>query len=72
MESAAIQEKFGEKYVADERTFTMGIDQRFTVHMAERFQDLKLLETCTGGGFTAIALARVTKRVVTVEIDPAI
>jgi SAM-dependent methyltransferase len=39
--------------------------------MAERFQGRRVLETCTGAGFTTIALARVAKHVTTVEIDPA-
>ena len=65
----AIREKFGDDYIADERTFIMGIDQRFTRHFAERFIDLNILETCTGAGFTTISLARTAKHVITVEID---
>jgi tRNA A58 N-methylase Trm61 len=67
-----IREKFGEDYIADERTFIMGIDQRFTAHFAERFKDLNVLETCTGGGFTTISLARTAKHIFTVEIDQSI
>ncbi|MHC4462260.1 MAG: RsmD family RNA methyltransferase [Planctomycetota bacterium] len=67
-----IREKFGDDYIADERTFIMGIDQRFTAHFAERFKDLNVLETCTGGGFTTISLARTAKHVFTVEIDQSI
>jgi hypothetical protein len=37
MNSNAIREKFGGDYIADERTFTMGIDQRFTSHLAARW-----------------------------------
>jgi len=66
-----IRAKFGGDYTADERTFTMGIDLRFTTHMAERFRGLHVLETCTGAGFTTMALACVAARVTTVEIDPA-
>jgi hypothetical protein len=62
--------KFGDDYVVNERTFTMGIDSRFTEHMAERFAGRIVLETCTGGGFTTVALAREATHVVTVEIDP--
>lgn len=65
-----IRAKFGDDYVANEQTFTMGIDQRFTAHMAQRFRGLRVLETCTGAGFTTIALAREAAHVVTVEIDP--
>lgn len=67
-----IREKFGNDYIADERTFIMGIDQRFTSHFAKRFKDLSVFETCTGGGFTTISLARTAKHVFTVEIDKSI
>lgn len=70
MNPNAIREKFGDDYIADDHTFMMGIDQRFTAHMAERFRGRKVLETCTGAGFTTIALARIAARVITVEIDP--
>ena len=72
MDSSAIHAKFGRRdYVASERTFTMGIDRRFTAAIAARFRNGHVLETCTGGGFTSIALARVAAHVITVEIDPA-
>jgi len=67
----AIRAKFGDAFVADERTFLMGIDLRFTTRMAERFTGRTVLETCTGAGFSTIALARVAARVITIEIDPA-
>lgn len=70
MNPDAIREKFGDDYIADDPTFMMGIDQRFTAHMAERFRGRRVLETCTGAGFTTIALARVASQVITVEIDP--
>ncbi len=68
----AIREKFGDDYIADERTFIMGIDQRLTRHFAERFIGHNILETCTGAGFTTISLARTAKHVITVEIDESI
>ena len=71
MDSGAIRAKFGQDYIANERTFVMGIDQRFTAEIAERFRNRWVVETCTGGGFTTIALARVAAHVITVEIDPA-
>lgn len=71
MDPSMIREKFGDDYMADERTFIMGIDQRFTSHFAERFVDLDVLETCTGAGFTTISLARSARHVFTVEIDKA-
>lgn len=72
MDQEAIRQKFGDDYVADERTLIMGIDQRFTKHFAKRFTDLNVLETCTGAGFTTISLARTAKHVFTVEIDETI
>lgn len=66
-----IREKFGDDYMADERTFIMGIDQRFTKYFAERFSGLNVLETCTGAGFTTLSLARTARHVFTVEIDAA-
>ena len=71
MDSDAIRAKFGDDYVADERTFVMGIDRRFTAHIAERFRGRVVLETCTGAGFTTLALAREAARVISVEINPA-
>ncbi len=71
MDTAAIRAKFRGDYVADERTFVMGIDFRLASHIAGRFENLTVLETCTGGGFTTIALARVARHVVTVEINRA-
>lgn len=71
MDTHAIREKFGRGYVANEHTFLMGIDQRFTAKIAERFRNRRVLETCTGGGFTTVALARTAAHVITVEIDPA-
>jgi SAM-dependent methyltransferase len=70
MDSGAIRAKFGQGYVANERTFMMGIDLRFTTHIAARFRNRQVLETCTGGGFTTIALARAAAHVITAEIDP--
>jgi tRNA A58 N-methylase Trm61 len=71
MDAAAIRAKFGGDYLADEQTFVMGIDHRLASHIAGRFHNLTVLETCTGAGFTTIALARVAKQVVTVEIKRA-
>jgi len=41
----------------------MGIDIRFTDHLALRFDNLTVLETCSGGGFSSISLARYAKHV---------
>ena len=70
MDSAAIRAKFGKDYIANERTYVMGIDQRFASEIARRFHNRHVLETCTGGGFMTIALARAAADVTTVEIDP--
>ncbi len=69
MNSNDIRKKFGDDYTADEHTFIMGIDQRFTSHFAERFKGLNVLETCTGPGFTTMSLAKTASHVFTVEID---
>jgi hypothetical protein len=69
MDPSSIRAKFGDDYIADERTFIMGIDQRFTKHFAERFTGLNVLETCTGAGFTTISLARTARHVFTVEVN---
>ena len=69
MNSQAIREKFGNDFVADDHTFKLGIDLRFTKHFANRFRNRKVLETCTGAGFTTISLARVASHVTTVEIN---
>ena len=59
MDSQTIRDKFGNDFAADDHTFKLGIDQRFTKHIAHRFRRRNVLETCTGAGFTTIALARV-------------
>ena len=69
MEKIDIRNKFGDDFVATERTFRLGIDIRLTRRIAQRFRGRAILETCTGGGFTTIALAEVAARVVTIEID---
>ena len=69
MDKNKIYKKFGGHYLADDQTFLMGIDIRFTDHLAYRMKDLIVLETCTGGGFSTISLAKYAKHVYTVEID---
>lgn len=71
MDANKIRNKFGDDFLVDEHTFKLGIDHRFTKHFSERFRNRVVLETCTGAGFTTIALARVASHVVTVEIDPS-
>lgn len=68
MDLDLIREKFGDEYAASEQTYIMGIDRRFTAHFAERFRKRRVLETCSGAGFTTIALATVAEHVFTVEI----
>ncbi len=72
MDIKPIREKFGDDYIADDRSFIMGIDQRFTSHFSERFNGFNVLETCTGAGFTTISLARTAKHVYSIEIDKTI
>jgi len=69
MEREKIYNKFGDYYAADEHTYKMGIDQRITKIIAERFKNKNVLETCTGGGFTTIALARTANKVTSIEIN---
>ena len=69
MDKDSILLKFGGAYIADENTFKMGIDRRITTKIAERFKDKIVLETCTGGGFTTIALAESATKVITLEIN---
>ena len=71
MSSQTIRDKFGNDFVADDHTFKLGIDQRFTKHIAHRFRRRNVLESCTGAGFTTISLARVASSVTTVEINPS-
>jgi len=70
VDPVAIRAKFGDDYTATELTFRLGIDIRLTRAMAERFAGMRVLETCTGAGFTTIALAEIAAHVTTVEIDP--
>ena len=70
MDPRAIREKFGDDYSATEHTFRLGIDIRLTRRIALRFRGRTVLETCTGAGFSTIALAEVATHVVTIEIDP--
>ncbi|MCG8687369.1 MAG: trimethylguanosine synthase [Desulfobacterales bacterium] len=69
MDQQLIYDKFGNDFIADQQTFLMGIDKRFSGHFATRFKDMVVLETCTGGGFSTISIAKEAKHVITVEID---
>lgn len=69
MDKDMIFNKFGQYYFADDITFLMGIDIRFADHLAIRMKDRVVLETCTGGGFSTIAMAKYANHVYTVEID---
>jgi hypothetical protein len=69
MDKRLIREKFGGDYRANDITYKLGIDIRFADHLASRFESLTVLETCTGGGFSSIALAKYAAHVYTFEID---
>jgi RNA cap guanine-N2 methyltransferase len=69
MDKERIIAKFGADYLANDRSYRMGIDVRLANHIAERFKGRVVLETGTGGGFTTIALARNAVHVFSVEID---
>ena len=69
MNETKIFKKFGNHYIADKHTFLMGIDIRFTDHLAKRMKNKVVLETCTGGGFSTISIAKYAKLVYSFEID---
>ena len=69
MEKQTVIDKFGSAFIANEITYKMGIDIRFTDHLAIRFKNLTVLETCSGGGFSTISLAKYAKHVYSFEID---
>ena len=69
MKSEKIYQKFGDNYLADENTYIMGIDFRITSKIAERFKNRIVLETCTGAGFTTVALAKVSRKVISIDIS---
>jgi 16S rRNA G966 N2-methylase RsmD len=69
MEKQAVIDKFGSVFIANEITYKMGIDIRFTDHLASRFKNLTILETCSGGGFSSISLAKYAKHVYSFDID---
>ena len=69
MEKQTVIDKFGSAFIANEITYKMGIDIRFTDHLALRFKNLTVLETCSGGGFSSISLAKYAKHVYSFDID---
>ncbi len=69
MKKEKIINKFGKNYDADDYSFIMGIDVRFANHLAQRFINHIVMETCTGAGFTTIALAKYAKHVYSIEVD---
>ena len=69
MDRNKVFNKFGGYYIADEMTYLMGIDILFTDYLARRMRNRIVLETCTGGGFSTISLAKYANHVVTVEIN---
>lgn len=69
MDKEKIIKKFGNNYYADDYSFIMGIDVRFADHLAQRFKDYIVMETCSGAGFTTILLAKYARHVYSVDID---
>lgn len=69
MDADKIIDKFGSKLIVNDDTFRMGINIKLTDHLAKRFTNKVVLETCTGGGFSTISLAKYSKHVYTFEID---
>ena len=71
MTPTKILEKFGGNYIATQDTFHMGINHKLGAEIAQRFYGTEtVLDTCTGAGFMTIALARIAKHVVSVDINP--
>lgn len=70
MDPERIRHKLGGDFIVDDNLYLMGIDCHFAEKVAVRFRGKTVLETCTGGGFSTIALAREAKHVVTIDIDP--
>ncbi len=66
-----ILEKFGNRdFRITPETFKMGIHHVLGAEIAKRFGGRKVIaDVCTGGGFTALCLAREVERVVAVDID---
>lgn len=71
MDKEKVTRKFGNYYYTDDYSFIMGIDIRFSDHIAQRSKNRIVLETCSGAGFTTISLAKYAKHVYSVEIDKA-
>ena len=68
MGTEEIRNKFGGDFIADDKTFKMGIHRRFTSHIAGRFSGKTVLETCSGAGFSTISLAETAAKVISVDI----
>jgi hypothetical protein len=71
MDERLILRKFGNRYIADDTTYKMGVDMRLARHLAARFKGRTVLETCTGGGFTAIPISKYAEHIYTFETDGA-
>jgi tRNA1(Val) A37 N6-methylase TrmN6 len=69
MKQENIHKKFGDYYTANENTYIMGIDKRITKNISERFIGKIVLETCTGAGFTTMALAKVASKVISIDLS---
>ena len=69
MDDLDVKRKFGDNYCVDEHTFVLGINFRFSMHIASRFENKNTLETCSGAGFSTISLAKYSKNVISIEID---
>ncbi len=72
MDRDSILKKFGQEFVVTDDTYIMGIHRLFGEKLGARFQGLhRVLDACSGAGFTALAIARVVDTVVAVDINPA-
>ena len=62
-------QKLNDNYHVNENTLLYGITPRLGSHIADRFRNLTVLETCGGAGFLTIELSKVAKKVLTIEIN---
>jgi 16S rRNA G966 N2-methylase RsmD len=69
MKKNDIIEKFGSPLIVNDDTYILGIDVKLSDHLAYRFKDKIVIESCAGGGLTTINLAKYAQHVYTFEID---
>lgn len=61
--------KLNHEYLTNENTLLYGISPRLGSHIAAKFKNLTVLETCGGAGFLTMELAKVARKVISVDIS---